>query len=415
MKKALEYILSGLIALSVVAPIAAIAATQYGAGTLLQVGDVQSSHILNGTVLDIDVSESARISGTKIAGGGVGGLLILSNNTQLATSTNLKYATSTNDFYVLGGRIHATSTNFGGVNQTWPSADGTSGQVLSTNGAGAFSWSSLTSGLISTSMTAGSALSTGDVVFLATTTMATTTIAAEVDQGSANGIGVASGDSEKLAQSFQQAGMFNVLRLFLVKAGSPTDNITCGIQADSAGSPSGTFLASATIAASSVSATLGSVYFVLDDVVYLAAATTYYVVCQRSGAFDGANIVNWERQPGDTYASGSAIKYTTSWVTAGAGIDFSLSIGQAVTLGRMYKASATTNALSGDYLGIAQSSVSAGASVSVDLLGISTANVGMTIGRNIYLSNTFGATSTSPGTISVLLGKAISSSKLYLK
>lgn len=134
-------ILSAVIGVLFVAPVIVSSATIYSSGTLLQPGDVNSSHILNGTILNIDVNGSAAIDASKIAGGGAGGLVMLSNGTRLATSTSFKYSTSTGDLYILAGRIHATSTNFNSVNYSWPSADGSANNLLTTDGAGNLSWS----------------------------------------------------------------------------------------------------------------------------------------------------------------------------------------------------------------------------------------------------------------------------------
>ena len=80
-------------------------------GDFLQVGDVTTTHILNATIADIDISATAGIDATKIRGGLRAGLILLANGTQIATSTNFFFATSTNDLYIFTGRVHATTTN----------------------------------------------------------------------------------------------------------------------------------------------------------------------------------------------------------------------------------------------------------------------------------------------------------------
>ncbi|TAK58899.1 hypothetical protein EPO14_01110 [Patescibacteria group bacterium] len=144
----------------------AFAATSFAGGTLLQIGDVKSTHILNGTILDIDVSNSAVISATKVAPRGIQGSVLLSNGTTIASTTALKFATTTSDLYCFSCRIHATSTNFNGVNYTWPSADGSSGYALLTNGTGTLSWTAASPAYLLQSFPAAEAISAGDAVYV---------------------------------------------------------------------------------------------------------------------------------------------------------------------------------------------------------------------------------------------------------
>lgn len=143
MTKAFQYIFSGIIGAMLLSPLALFALVQYPPGALLQPNDVTSSHIRNGEIVNVDVSPTASIYARKIQVGGTQGSLLLSDGYTIATSSQVRVATSTGDLYVLGGRIHATTTNFGGVNYAWPSADGTNGQVLQTNGSGTLSFASV--------------------------------------------------------------------------------------------------------------------------------------------------------------------------------------------------------------------------------------------------------------------------------
>lgn len=140
----------------------AIAATQFTAGTLLQPGDVTTTHILNNTILNTDintlaaivyskldltngvvnadVSSTAAISALKIAGGTPAGLVVLTNGTQLATSTNFSYATSTNKLTITGQLSVSASTTFRGVEYNWPTAQSASSTALMSDGAGKLIW-----------------------------------------------------------------------------------------------------------------------------------------------------------------------------------------------------------------------------------------------------------------------------------
>lgn len=56
---------------------------------------------------------------------------------------------TTGDYLTTGGKLTvnaASDVSFAGVDYTWPGADGSSGQILSTNGSGALSWATDASG-----------------------------------------------------------------------------------------------------------------------------------------------------------------------------------------------------------------------------------------------------------------------------
>lgn len=117
----------------------ALAASVYSAGSLLQVGDVKSSHIFDGTIQNVDISNNAAIDATKIKGG-TAGTVMMANGTRLATTTNLSFATSTNKLSVVGQLSVSASTTFSGIEYLWPSNQGASSTAPMTDGAGHISW-----------------------------------------------------------------------------------------------------------------------------------------------------------------------------------------------------------------------------------------------------------------------------------
>lgn len=123
-----------------IAPLLVFGATVFPAGTLLQTGDVSTVHILNGTIVNADISASAAISGSKVNPGGTAYTLLRTDGSGIISTTEAKIVESTNDTYFFGHRVHASSTNFNGVAYNWPGADGSSAQVLQTDGAGQLSW-----------------------------------------------------------------------------------------------------------------------------------------------------------------------------------------------------------------------------------------------------------------------------------
>ena len=396
MKKALEYILSGLIALAVIVPVAALAATQYGAGTLLQVGDVLSSHILNGTVLDVDISNSAAISGMKVAGGGAGGLIVFSNNTQLATSTNLKFATSTNDFYVLTGRIHATSTNFNGVNQTWPSADGAANESLTTNGAGVLSWAAAGGSSLSTTFTAGETIDTGDAVAVASSTT-NRILFPRIGADLTNDFGRTVNSYHGASVSTTTTICTNFIRASLSTVGTPTDSAYVDINGNNAGNPDDISVASTTIAAASLTGTPTNYILNLSSRFCFTGGTQYWIVFRRTGALNDTNYYQWDRNtvtqnrgPNDRiYTAGAWGSDATSWSH--------YDMGLALQAGNVYRTNTEYNGFYEGFVGFAQATTTASSTVTVTTAGAATAVQGVRAGLQYYLSNVFGDVLTTVG------------------
>ena len=93
------------------------------------------------------------------------------------------------------------------------------------------------------------------------------------------------------AQQYSQAHAFELWRvgLKLDKVGSPVDSLNVEVQSDSAGSPSGTVLASCTIAAGSISSTAGEYWIDALSNPTLSAGSNYWLVVKRTGALDALN------------------------------------------------------------------------------------------------------------------------------
>lgn len=122
--------------------------------------------------------------------------------------------------------------------------------------------------------------------------------------------GGTTGTGQENAQSFQvsKACSLNQVDLHLSKLGSPADNFIVDIVSTLDGS----VLATATIAASSVTGTDQSTgaykSFVFASPASLTAGTTYYIQTRRSGARDTGNAVGWSIQTtgADRYSGGGA-------------------------------------------------------------------------------------------------------------
>jgi hypothetical protein len=100
-------------------------------------------------------------------------------------------------------------------------------------------------------------------------------------------------------------------------------NLWVTIEGDSAGSPSGTALATSDkFDVSVVPTTRGWIRFIFRTPVSLSASTQYHIVLQGDWAMNGTNVVSW-RGDGTGYANGSGKKFDgTNWAAAGVA-DFS--------------------------------------------------------------------------------------------
>jgi len=221
---------------------------------------------------------------------------------------------------------------------------------------------------------------------------------------------------EKEAQSFQFSASttINYLKLQLAKFGSPTDNLIISIQTDDSNKPSGTILASATIAGSSLGA-MAEVSMALSSSITLSASTKYWIVASRSGALNGSNYYEWGgNNSGSTYADGVAFTYNVgSWVAAAAIYDFQAKIGILTANTKVYVSDAN-NATRDTFIGFVQSTVLMDASTSVVLVGIVSGFTGLTPNSTYYVQNTIGTIGTTPGSTSIPVGVAISTTEILI-
>ncbi len=377
-------------------------------GSLLQPQDVTSLHIQNGTIVNNDISPTAEISAKKIVPRGIAGTVLLTDGTNISTTSEVKIDESGNNSYFFGHRLHATSTNFNSWNQNWPSSDGQSGQYLKTDGAGTFSFGSpgasyatTTGAQATTTINWGTAThwkihltqateflfrggATGTPYTLVLEQPATTTVSVKWGDGiqfdgfnypvlstykgtqnvfrfsydgstysfstSTQATSAAFHDNLKneilqsdgkcgttntgtregteLAQSFYLTNALYVksIAVGLIKEGTPADNVILSIQTDNAGEPSGTIVASTTMAGASVSGS--NTYEKLNFFVptLLNATTTYWMVCDRDGADSTLHNYQFDtiNNNGDNGRGLAKYKKSGTWTADGADISFSL-------------------------------------------------------------------------------------------
>lgn len=356
--------------------LSAHALTIYPPAALLQPGDVATT-----TIRDYAVSPTKIASGLDFT---FHGASITNATTTNATTTNFAVTQAT--------------TTLNSVAYGWPAADGTNGQALTTNGAGALSWTTPSASAITTSLTAGEPLNAKDAVWIASTTATSTQLL--VAQGlSAEGWGLSTANKRKLAQSFSANDVATVdtIQIVLNKGGAPTDNVVIDLETDSAGTPSGTSLATASVTGTTLTTSLATTTFPLSAQVALASGATYWIVMSRSGALDNTNFYGTGVDATQPYARGdtSALNDSSVWVAKSedSGVSFQLKL----TAGRAYRAGAEATYVAGNFAGIAQAAATTGAAVTTTVSGIVSGLSGLTPGVGYFLSNTMGDISTTAG------------------
>lgn len=291
---------------------------------------------------------------------------------------------------------------------------GTSGQVLQAGGAGVNpSWVALGVTALNATITAGETMAAGIPVYVEDSATATFSKLV-IDAAGANfsRVGDASGNTRQ-AQSFQvtTATTISQIKAYLTKDGSPTDNLEFRIQADTAGAPSGTSLATGSVAGATVGAAADH-SINLNTTVNLAASTTYWIVFERSGSLDAVNYFDVGHNTGNPYASGLQSTYNgTTWSNTAAN-DLRVEVLLVSQEGRVYPTSAATAGQFVPFAGFTASAVNGAASASVTVAGVATGLSGLTIGGLYYLADARGTVSTSAGTTARKCGIALSATTM---
>lgn len=409
--------LSALVLLALIAPAGVAFATIYSAGSLLQTGDVKTEHVLNGTLLDADVSAAALIGGTKVAPRGVQGALIMSNGTTLATSTALVFATSTSKLYIFGGSVEATSTNLNGVAYSWPSSQGSSNTVLVNDGAGSLSWANNSSNKLTANFTAGETISAGQAVAVASSTAATSAFNGTTAASSGNN--TTTWQAQRFTTPATGAGRVTGITLNLTANGATfSGTVRISLYSDGGSSP-GTELASSSPVSVNCSsgadcATLGT----LDNgTATVSDSTNYYAVvrCLTNCTTPWDLIMQVWRANSAGQNTMQTTNSGSSWSNINGMLKGSVSY-SGVTSGAVYLASASSQTFRYfGFVGLAENSASAGQSVTVDLAGLSTATSTTATSTTYYLGNTNGTLSTTAGTNSLKVGTGLSNLGILLR
>ena len=238
--------------------------------------------------------------------------------------------------------------------------------------------------------------------------------------------GSAANTREKQGQSFQLASAasgIGVISIELRNNNSPTDSLDVRIETDSSGVPSGTLVdanATGNIDYTEMTGTSAKYDISFDGEFSLSASTTYWVVLQRTGAYDASNCFNVSANTsGSTISTGEKKTLENgTWVTNSgiSGGDWCyLKFGFADA---RLKLAATTDSDTKKFLGFASEAITAGNNGELVTNGVLDGFTGLTPNEVYILSGTGGAITaggTTPYTGEIVTGVALSSTRLLIK
>lgn len=135
----------------------------------------------------------------------------------------------------------------------------------------------------------------------------------------------------RVSQGFQisQQSLVSYIAVFMGKVLAPTDNLTCVVETNSSGIPSGTPVTngtSATVAGTLLGTRARYVVFTFEPPMLLLEDTTYHLTLRRSGAADASNYYWVGEDDGNNYPDGTLSTRDASAWTAVSGSDLLFAI-----------------------------------------------------------------------------------------
>lgn len=264
--------------------------------------------------------------------------------------------------------------------------------------------------------TAAQNLSQGDAVMVCTGTTTPLQVYIQGTTTAAADFGETNGNQVKQSQKWVATSTDNIYAIDVVlkTVGSPADSVRVGIQADSAGSPSGSFLDSDTKTAASLTGSFASYQFTVN--VNVTNGTTYHTVIERTSTQSDTDYYQIRNTSDAGYPEGTQQTYDgTSW-SAGAGDLDGLHIFQTkAAAGTVCLTEARAATFYETFIGFAKTNVASGATVYVETAGFTESLSGLSPGRVYYLTTmgAIGLTEIQPAISPI--GIAISTSALIIK
>lgn len=400
-----------LIALSGVAPKAH--AQVYNPHPTPPADSITTAMLKDSIVFDKNVAATSSIQLSKIGTHNDSGLVLFGGYNNIATSSFFEYSTSTNKMIVDSINLANGQLCYGALCYELPATDGQSGDTLSTNGSATLSWQSGSSNQVVQDIIMDTAVSAGQTVAYDIPADATTSAS-----GSSSGTALWDWHvHDYAAQKFTTGAITSEIKSITVSyyvnvVLSGSSNAYVGIEADSAGVPSGTFIASTTCNLSAPPYGTESCTAYFPSGISVSPSTNYWFVIKSSNM----TSVDSPYGPNGCNSGCTTAYYSdngTTWTSGGntTMYGFGHTDGSA-SHGTLASDASNTSNLYTQYLGIANNTVGVGGNAHVVVSG-TMASSSLTIGK-YYLSDTDGEISTSAGSNSRVVGWAVSTSTLLV-
>ena len=190
------------------------------------------------------------------------------------------------------------------------------------------------------------------------------------------------------------------------------DIVTASIRADSAGQPTGADISGTTGTVSIGNASTVQKTITFGTPITVSPSTTYHFVFRSNATGPSASLAgnNLGGQGTNTSANSG-----TTWSANNGALEITYNEIDTVA-GQVARTTAATVARdrNSGYIGFATAGISTSAQGVIQHTGVVTGFSGLTPGAQYYLSNTLGAISTSAGTVSRKIGRALSSTALLI-
>lgn len=306
-----------------------------------------------------------------------------------------------------GGTGQTTAPN--AINALLPTQTSNSGKYLTTDGSVA-SWGALGA----ESVTAQENITANDAVVIG---LATDPLSVNYTPSTGHATGyLLNPTTTWKSQSYTTSSIAKSIShiTFWANDNAAGDVFTASLRADSAGQPTGSDISGLTGTVSinnGGAAAQRTITFATP--IPVSPSTTYHFIF-RSSAGGGASQIFGNNSAGT--GSNSSANSGSSWSAANGALE--LTVGEIDTVsGQISKATASLQSRdrNTNFVGFAVATATAGNPVQFQQNGVMGGFTGLTPGAIYYLSNTNGAISTTAGTVSRVVGIAISSTRLLIK
>jgi hypothetical protein len=203
----------------------------------------------------------------------------------------------------------------------------------------------------------------------------------------------------------------------LMASGTPVSSpVNFEIRTNNAGVPSNTVVtgSNGTVTVAGVNGSYTEYFVTYSPAINISANTTYWIVVYTDSSHSTGFFVAGNNSPGG-YADGNSASYDGANWTAHAGDDLYLTLNYLENSDKVFKSKAITTGFVNLTIGVADGTYLAGDTISATSVGYKKDFTGLVAGNYYYISDTSGQLSTSAGTYAKTIGKAISTTTMFVQ